>query len=199
MPATLWGICALAIDDELIGLATQPILILAAITISEFKEHCLYMCFTYQVYRLHTSYKLLINVEDETDKSTFLVFSEVAEKLIGVSVAKLTLAGQGDRYVLPKPIGKKLIDRTTLFTIISMLKPFEADGPSFRAIACRIIDSPTSSDVIPSLPSTTEIEKTSDPVVGEITTDKPQPSSLSMTQIPQDLFPEESPVKKIKT
>ncbi|XVF80343.1 hypothetical protein PTKIN_Ptkin15bG0062400 [Pterospermum kingtungense] len=67
---------------------------------------------------------------------------------------------------------------------------------SFRVIACRIMDQAATSNANMSLPP---LPKTDSQPEKQIVVDQPQLSSLTMSQIPQDLFPKESPAKKIKT
>ncbi|XVF80283.1 hypothetical protein PTKIN_Ptkin15bG0058200 [Pterospermum kingtungense] len=269
LTATLWGNCASCIDDSLIGLKTQPILILTSTTVSEFngkntiatssaskayldldipmvaemKAHfqesvepvaelelhqrpqlspteqeninrvnieqllaidhkkspsTIYSCVA-QIKNIDCSqgcYKLLMNAEDDTGRTSFLAFGDVVEKLLGVTVARLTVSGKKDKYVLPEPIQNRLLNQTALFTITPIIKGLEHGHLSFRVIACRIMDQAATSNVNLSLPPP---PKTDSQPEKQITADQAPPSSPTMSQIPQDLFPEESPAKKIKT
>ncbi|XVF50503.1 hypothetical protein PTKIN_Ptkin04bG0106200 [Pterospermum kingtungense] len=213
LTATLWGNCASYVDDSLIGLKTQPILILTSTTVSEFNELELHqrpqLSPTEQenINRVNIKqllaidhknplYKLLMNVEDDTGRTSFLAFGDVVEKLLGVTVARLTMSGKKDKYVLPEPIQNRLLNQTAVFTITPIIKGLEHGHLSFRVIACRIMDQAATSNVNLSLPPP---PKTDSQPEKQITADQAPPSSPTMSQIPQDLFPEESPAKKIKT
>ncbi|XVF50598.1 hypothetical protein PTKIN_Ptkin04bG0114400 [Pterospermum kingtungense] len=140
-------------------------------------------------------YKLLMNTEDDTGRTSFLAFGDVVEKLLGVTVARLTVSGKKDKYVLPEPIQNRLLNQTAVFTVTPIIKGLEHGHLSFRVIACRIMDQAATSNVNLSLPPP---PKTDSQPKKQITADQAPPSSPTMSQIPQDLFPKESPAKKIK-
>ncbi|XVF87974.1 hypothetical protein PTKIN_Ptkin19aG0011400 [Pterospermum kingtungense] len=271
LTVTLWGNCAFYVDDSLIGLKTQPILILTSTTVSEFngkniiatssaskayldpdipmvaemKAHfqesvepvaelelyqrpqlspteqeninrvnieqllaidhkkfpvwyynackiCLktllefgpiYWCETAN-HREQTPflcYKLLMNAEDDIGRTSFLAFGDVVEKLLGVTVARLTVSGKKDKYVLPEPIQNRFLNQTAVFTVTAIIKGLEHGHLSFRVIACRIMDQAATSNINLSLPPP---PKTDSQPEKQINANQPPPSSLTMSQIP---------------
>ncbi|XVF71905.1 hypothetical protein PTKIN_Ptkin12aG0077500 [Pterospermum kingtungense] len=147
-----------------------------------------YFCKDHGETKTRLCYKLLLNVMDDIDKANFIAFNDVAERMTGVTVARLNVAGHGDKYLLPEPIKKTLLKKKAIFSVTIITKALEAGHVSFRITASRFLDSPTTSTPLLCLPSTTDEPKAS-----------ASPTEQSHAEkIPEDLFPEESPIKKIK-
>ncbi|XVF67235.1 hypothetical protein PTKIN_Ptkin10aG0104200 [Pterospermum kingtungense] len=188
LTATLWGNCASCVDDSLIGLKTQPILILTSTTVSEFNgKNTIATSSASKAYldldipmvaEMKAHYKLLMNAEDDIGRTSFLSFGDVVEKLLGVTVARLTVSGKKDKYVLPEPIQNRLLNQTAVFTVTPIIKGLEHGHLSFRVIACRIMDQAATSNVNLSLPSP---PKTNSQPEKQITADQAPPSSPTMS------------------
>ncbi|XVF55793.1 hypothetical protein PTKIN_Ptkin06aG0065400 [Pterospermum kingtungense] len=147
-----------------------------------------YFCEDHGETKTRLCYKLLLNVVDDIDKANFIAFNDVAERMTGVTIARLNVAGHRDKYLLPEPIKKTLLKKKAIFFVSIITKALEAGHVSFRITACRFLDSPTTSTPLLCLPSTTNEPKASASPVEQSHAEK----------VLKDLFPEESPIKKIK-
>ncbi|XP_017983136.1 PREDICTED: uncharacterized protein LOC18605638 isoform X1 [Theobroma cacao] len=144
----------------------------------------------------HLCYKLIITVEDNIRNATFVVFGDDGEKVIGASIPKLALLNHLDKYVLPEPI-TKLIDQEKLFSISLVTKSLDTENLTFRINSCKAVNEAQKPTMMLGQSSTCEStlhlnKKKSNLEVQECPTSSPE------NQIQQDLFPEESPIKKVK-
>ncbi|KAK6242111.1 hypothetical protein SCA6_007500 [Theobroma cacao] len=76
-------------------------------------------------------YKLIIIVEDNIGSTTFVVFCDNGEKVVGASITNLALLNHS-----------KLNDQQKLFTVVLVTKSLKSGELSFRVLNCRNIDDP---------------------------------------------------------
>ncbi|EOY04504.1 Uncharacterized protein TCM_019749 [Theobroma cacao] len=144
----------------------------------------------------HLCYKLIITVEDNTGNATFVVFGDDGEKVVGASIPKLALLNHLDKYILPEPI-TKLIDQEKLFSISLVTKSLDTGNLTFRINSCKAVNEAHKPTMMLGQSSTCESTLHLNKKKSNLEVQECPPSSPE-NQIQQDLFPEESPIKKVK-
>ncbi|KAK6267342.1 hypothetical protein QUC31_018179 [Theobroma cacao] len=144
----------------------------------------------------HLCYKLIITVEDKTGNATFVVFGDDGEKVVGASIPKLALLNHLDKYILPEPI-TKLIDQEKLFSISLVTKSLDTGNLTFRINSCKAVNEAHKPTMMLGQSSTCKSTLHLNKKKSNLEVQECPPSSPE-NQIQQDLFPEESPIKKVK-
>ncbi|XVF79319.1 hypothetical protein PTKIN_Ptkin14bG0211800 [Pterospermum kingtungense] len=137
--------------------------------------------------------KLNMIIEDKTGQMELVAFAKPAERLINSTVSEIATNGTLNKMILPEPV-MEIIDREFIFQIGLTQQAIKQNS-----LAYKIFNSQVFMNKVPAQP-TTETEATIQ--LSRLTLEKNQHGetipSQHITNVPGDLFPEQSHTKKRK-
>ncbi|XVF47346.1 hypothetical protein PTKIN_Ptkin03bG0101800 [Pterospermum kingtungense] len=141
--------------------------------------------------------KLNMTIEDKSGQMELLAFAKLAEKLINSTVSKIASNGTLDKMTLPPPV-IKIIDREFIFQIGLTQQAMKQNFLAYKIFSSEVFMNKLPAQ--PTMPTDKQVEIEASIQSSLFTPEKNQHEETTLshhiTNIPEDLFLEESPTKK---
>ncbi|XVF85467.1 hypothetical protein PTKIN_Ptkin17bG0120300 [Pterospermum kingtungense] len=143
--------------------------------------------------------KLNMTIEDKSGQMELLAFAKPTEKLINSTVSKIASNGTLDKMTLPPPV-IKIIDREFIFQIGLTQQAMKQNFLAYKIFSSEVFMNKLPAQ--PTMPTDKQVEIEASIQPSLLTPEKNQHEETTLSQhitnIPEDLFLEESPTKKMK-